>query len=137
MNIDNDKRFRTMTIESVEERPDGWDVKWSDHWGVLYVTNEHCKQAPSPGETARVYEEGGNVVRGIVIGGRVYRYRPDPEAAPAELKLRAEGFLEAVEVLRAAIQDEAAQERMLVPAAALQRVEYYLTRIGAERGYEL
>lgn len=115
MNIDNDKRYRTMTIASVEERPDGWDVTWSDHWGMLYVTNENCKQAPTPGEVARCYEEGGNVVRGIVIGGRVYRYRPDPEATADENTALQKAVAEALKPF------EALAKRHLEDIAAARR----------------
>jgi len=82
---ENDRQFWTAIVTKVEPsnlpNMTGWFVTDREGWS-LYVTNEHCKQAPVPGEAMRRYGRGiGYMVRGIVIGGRVYRYQTAEELA--------------------------------------------------------
>jgi hypothetical protein len=141
MNIDTDKQFQTMTIESVEERPDGWDVKWADHWGMLYVTNETCKRAPVPGEVARCYGKGGGyVVRGIVINGRVYRYKTE-----AALEQEHQDYLAAEQrrKLEALERERPQRDRdiAILPEPLRKRIERFQQTLGGWRAefepYEL
>lgn len=79
MSITEDTQFRSVTIAAVEPVNDGWSCTDSDGWS-LYVPSDLCSTPPHPGETMRQYGHGfGAVVRGIVIGGRVYRYRTEAE----------------------------------------------------------
>jgi len=74
VNLDTDKEFQSVGIESVEILNDGWLVTRSDGFW-LHVTNDIEKVAPIPGETMICYGAGiKSPVRGIVISGRVYRY---------------------------------------------------------------
>jgi len=82
--IDRDREFEEREITEVHallHEDHGWSVHM-DGVGV-FVTSEHCAQAPVVGETIRLYGRGmGFEVRGIVIEGRVYRYET-PEAMEA------------------------------------------------------
>lgn len=80
MNIpDNDRPWGTETITGVRDDEGGW-VVLMDSTGI-FVPNDLCKQRPEPGERASFYGKGfGYEVRGIVINGRVYRYRTEAEA---------------------------------------------------------
>lgn len=76
---DTDQQFHEVTIAKVESTESGWDVTRSDGWNIL-VTNEQEKSPPVIGETIRCYGRGiGYTVRGITIGGRVYRYETEAE----------------------------------------------------------
>jgi hypothetical protein len=83
MDMGADAEFREHRLETVEAAKDGsgWTITFDDCL-CTFVTSKTCKVAPQPGETLRLYGRGfGYTVRGIVIGGRVYRYRTEAEAA--------------------------------------------------------
>lgn len=78
MNWDTDPQFTENKLTSVEASPGGWDLGLDG--SHLFCTNEHCQKAPAVGETARLYGKGfGYMVRGIIIEGRVYRYRTEEQ----------------------------------------------------------
>lgn len=81
MNWGTDTQFETYTIKTaVENTHGGWTLSF-DEGSCLWCTGEECKVPPQPGETARLYGKGfGYQVRGIVIGGRVYRYQDEAQA---------------------------------------------------------
>jgi hypothetical protein len=90
MNISkSDTEFQEDSIKSVEALPSGeWSITDSKGWS-LFVPNDICAQAPAPGETCRLYGRGiGRPVRGIVIGGRLYRYETAEEHAESQAKAR-------------------------------------------------
>jgi hypothetical protein len=78
MNIDTDKQYQESRVESVRPCESGWEVA---HGGwTLFVTSEQCQYEPKPGEIMRCYGRGiGYTVRGVAIGGRVYRYKTEAE----------------------------------------------------------
>lgn len=83
MNNDNQYNDDTVGVVSEVEHSSGWSVQMGNGWSV-WVTNENCKTAPVAGEVIRLYGKGiGYTVRGIVIGGRVYRYAT-PEQSDAD-----------------------------------------------------
>lgn len=70
----------STTVDCVEPCRDGWSVRGSDGWS-LFVTSERCAVAPSTGEEFVMFGRGiGYIVRGIAIGGRVYRYESAEES---------------------------------------------------------
>ncbi len=70
----SDPEREVTTVTKVEAIDTGWSIKRADGWS-LWVTNEQCAVAPKPGETMLCFGRGfGFGVRGVVIGGRVYRY---------------------------------------------------------------
>lgn len=75
-----DTEFQDDTIRSVDDAYEkGWGVTGGSGRS-LFVTNELCKQAPKAGESYRLYGRGiGRPVRGVVIGGRIYRYETPDE----------------------------------------------------------
>lgn len=79
MSIDaNDLQFSESVIDTVRESPDGYELT-HDGW-TLYCPKVEGLPAPSVGETMRSYGRGiGCTVRGIVVGGRVYRYMTEAE----------------------------------------------------------
>lgn len=86
----DDKEFWAMSVKSVEPASQGWTVTGSDGWS-MYVQNTMCDVAPVPGEPIKFYGRGiGYPVRGIVIGGRVYKYQTPEvhEAEQAEMRAR-------------------------------------------------
>jgi hypothetical protein len=71
---EDDAQFEESTVDHVESSSAGWSVT-GDHGWSIYVTDEQEKIAPAVGERMRLYGRGiGYPVRGIVIGGRTYRY---------------------------------------------------------------
>jgi hypothetical protein len=98
MNWQNDYECRITRVADVEDARDGWVVKCSEGWS-LFVTNENCRVRPELGEAFLQFGRGiGHTVRGIVIGGRGYRYetkeqereRDAREAAQAKTRKRDE-----------------------------------------------
>lgn len=82
---DSDKPFQVAIINSVKTHDIGFDVNFDADWSP-FVPNDAVKIAPKPGEKIELYGKGlGYPVRGIVIGGRVYKYltAAEQEAANA------------------------------------------------------
>jgi len=85
----NDKQYQTYMIDGVETHENGWTVK-SDG-ACLFVDNEHEKTPPAVGEVGMYFGRGfGYAVRGVVIGGRTYRYQTEQEMNEAQDKAAAE-----------------------------------------------
>lgn len=84
-----DTEFQDDTIKSVDDNAEnGWGVTGGSGWS-LFIPNELCKQTPKPGESYRLYGRGiGYAVRGIVIGGRVYRYETPAEHEVSQQAMR-------------------------------------------------
>lgn len=81
MNIDaSDTQFEDSVIDEVREHSDSYELK---HGGwVILCPKVDGLPAPRVGETLRLYGRGiGFTVRGIVVGGRVYRYLTEDEDA--------------------------------------------------------
>jgi len=79
MNVDTDQQYEETKVSKVEGDASGWTVLRDDGWS-LYVPSDACQIAPQPGEVMRCYGRGiGHTVRGIVINGRVYRYRTEAQ----------------------------------------------------------
>jgi hypothetical protein len=74
MNIDpRDVEFEESIIDAVRENPDSYELT-QNGWTIGCPKVEGLP-APTVGETMRLYGRGiGHTVRGIVVGGRVYRY---------------------------------------------------------------
>lgn len=69
----NDKPSARGQVDRVEPSDGGWVIS-RDGW-CLHVPDDKCSTPPGVGETIELYGRGiGYTVRGIVIGGRVYRY---------------------------------------------------------------
>lgn len=91
-----DTEFQDDRIAKVDDRSDrGWGVTGGSGWS-LFVPNDACAQEPKPGESYRLYGRGiGRPVRGIVIGGRVYKYETPTEHEASQVamceRLRVEG----------------------------------------------
>lgn len=85
---ESDDEFESVTVAEVDACTDGWSIKRSDGW-TLFTTNENCSVAPSVGEEMRCYGRGiGFPVRGITIGGRVYRYETPTEHEDSQSRMR-------------------------------------------------
>jgi hypothetical protein len=103
---ENDKPYETLVISGVSGVsrggvPEGWTIHTEEGW-VFFVENHICDTIPSMGERADLYEKGlGHAIRGIVIEGRVYRYRTE-----AEQKAKNEKEFEAL--LRKKAEEDAA-----------------------------
>lgn len=79
--MQHDQQFEDSTVKSVRtEDTRGWSVGSSDGWSI-FVDNGETATPPEVGESLRIYGKGlGYMVRGIVIGGRVYRYQSEEDA---------------------------------------------------------
>jgi hypothetical protein len=76
-----DTQFQESAVEKVRRYTSGggWEVSHNGAW-VIGVDAGECDVEPKVGETIRTYGRGiGSTVRGIVIGGRVYRYLTEAE----------------------------------------------------------
>lgn len=81
MNIDTDRQYEDHKLDKVDASEEGWTLHFDGSY-CTFVENTRCQVAPQPGETMRRYGRGfGYPVRGVVINGRVYRYRTDAEEA--------------------------------------------------------
>lgn len=86
---DDDLEFEATAVQEAEPTKGGWYVTRADGWG-LFVTSEHCSDEPQPREGMICYGRGiGYPVRGITIGGRVYRYETPAEHEKSQAKMRA------------------------------------------------
>jgi hypothetical protein len=71
-------------LERKEGEPPSWEVKSAEGWILLVQDERGVGVPPAPGETLRTYGRGiGYPVRGVAVGGRVYRYET-PAAHDAE-----------------------------------------------------
>lgn len=86
-----DREFREATVERVEaDDSGGWTVTHGGGW-VIGVPSVPGLPAPRVGEAIRTYGRGlGFSVRGITIGGRVYRYQTATEHKAENARLAAE-----------------------------------------------
>lgn len=79
MGIRDDQDFQVVILDTVEPIENGWLVGYNG-W-MLFCPNENCTVPPQVHETMRMFGKGlGFQVRGIEIGGRVYRYKPKVQA---------------------------------------------------------
>lgn len=79
MNPFIDEEFQDALVAKVEDCQGGWIID-HDGWS-LFCTDETCKTPPQVGEMMRMWGRGiGYEVRGIAIGGRVYRYKTQEQA---------------------------------------------------------
>lgn len=76
MDIDeNDTQFRDWTIKTVAASDGAWVCDLVEG-STISIPDAECHIAPTVGETVRLYGAGiGYVIRGAVIGERVYFYR--------------------------------------------------------------
>ncbi len=76
---EHDAQYQETIIEEVRVEPDRYLLKY-DGFIVLSCPKVDGLPAPKVGETLRTYGRGmGYIVRGIVVNGRVYRYRTAAE----------------------------------------------------------
>lgn len=83
--IEADQQYQLHGVGRVQLDEDdkgklrGWTIGLADGFSI-FCENTLCDQRPEPGEAVRLYGEGlGRPVRGIVIAGRVYRYKTEAE----------------------------------------------------------
>lgn len=75
-----DKPYLHKPVTEVRPCEGGWEVGF-DGWFIL-APNVECPTPPTVGETVELFGRGvGYAVRGIVIGGRVYRYLTEEQEA--------------------------------------------------------
>jgi hypothetical protein len=85
-----DTQFREFEVLRVARRIDGvWFVTASGGW-IMHVPDDLCTVPPKAGEILRVYGAGFGHVRGIIIGGRTYRYRTPEEHEKWEAERRSQ-----------------------------------------------
>ena len=85
---EKDLEFETVSVTDVTTANGGWMVERDDGWH-LFVPSEDCSTAPTAGEEMRCYGRGiGYPVRGIVVGGRVYRYETPEEHEVSQREMR-------------------------------------------------
>jgi hypothetical protein len=76
-----DDEVETFTIAKVEDREECFIVQMDDGFSLM-VPKDRCDVLPTVGEAIRLYGKGvGYPVRGIVIAGRIYRYKTQYAAA--------------------------------------------------------
>lgn len=139
----DDVEFQESIVEKVREysKGGGWEVTHNGAW-IIGVDADECAVAPQVGEPIRTYGRGiGSTVRGIVIGGRVYRYRTD-----AEEQAKHEQYCRDMEAKREQEFNEGregADERIAaLPTIFRERIEKFQRDGGHEfrrdyEGYEL
>lgn len=75
----DDTEYQEVAIDEVTEIENGYEIQRADGW-TLWCPKVEGLPAPLAGETMRCYGAGiGSTVRGIVIGGRVYKYKTAEE----------------------------------------------------------
>lgn len=86
---EQDMQFQAHEVGTVEPATNGWSVGFVHGWH-LFVTSDNVKEPPTPGEPVLLFGRGiGYPVRGIVIGGRVYRYQGAAEHEVEQSEMRA------------------------------------------------
>ncbi len=79
MKWEADTQYTAARIRDVEPMDNGWGL-YFDGGLVIHCTSDTCQQAPTVGETARLYGKGfGYAVRGIIVERRVYQYLTEGE----------------------------------------------------------
>lgn len=79
-----DANYADHVIVTVRDHPSlhgqtvsGWQVFFKDGSLLRVPPLQHGHGRPMPGEVCRVYYTGNSWhIRGLVIGGRIYRYSP-------------------------------------------------------------
>lgn len=106
----HDDEFQVAKVDSVEECEGGW-VVGHNGWSLL-CTNDECSVAPQVGEEFVMFGRGiGYTVRGIEIGGRVYRYTSKQQHEAEMAKQSAEhDKRRAVETAEMLVREAAARE---------------------------
>lgn len=106
MNWQEDAQYWTETIFEVRDDDNGWILTDASHLSI-FCPSDKCSVPPKAGETVHLYGKGlGYEVRGIVVEGRVYRYKTeeqakvDHEAWCEERRKKAEAKLEATRAER-------------------------------------
>jgi hypothetical protein len=139
MSIDpGDKQYTTYFVAEVTDEPngEGWMIKSSEGWS-LWCEMTLCEQRPVPGESLLVYGKGiGFPARGIVIGGRVYRYRTAAEEERSRYESR-----DAMTRKRQAELDREREDRdrriaALPPPLRLRMERFQKTRADWRRDFE-
>ncbi len=140
-NWERDAEFIEYRIESVEPNEGyGWTLSLEDGGGIGCPDSE-CKQAPVPGETARLYGKGfGYQVRGIVINARVYRYLTEEQEAARHAQWCRDEEAKRQAKLDTELADRDAR-RAKLPAPFRERIEGFIAARPDWRrdheGYEL
>jgi hypothetical protein len=132
MNIDTDKQYQESRVQSVTPREGvGWEVE-HDGWHLL-VTSEQCQVEPKPGEMMRCYGRGiGYTVRGVAIGGRVYRYKTEAEQEQERQDYLAAEQRRKVEALERSRPERDAKIAAL-PEPLRKRIERFQRTLGGWR----
>ena len=84
-----DTEFRSDVVDVVTDYHDsqnpGWTIAMKSGWHIGCPATL-CEQKPAPGEEILLFGKGtGYYVRGVIIGGRVYRYETAIEAQVAAM----------------------------------------------------
>lgn len=83
MNI-KERPFETTTVDNVKQDDESWIIGMRTGFSLV-VPRGLCREPPETGESVELYGRG--FVRGIVIGGRVYRYLTEEQADAERCKL--------------------------------------------------
>lgn len=136
----NDREFQEHRIDAVKASKDGYELTW-DGW-TLSCPKVDGLPTPRVGEMCRCYGRGiGSTVRGIVIEGRVYRYKTAPEQE-AEHRQRCRDQEAKREKELADALPETNRRIAALPAPFRERIEKFQRDGGHEfrrdyEGYEL
>lgn len=85
-----DEQYEEHLISEVTDGHNGWELKFDGCW-VIICPSDLCAVRPKVGQRVRLFGRGiGFDVRGIVVDGRVYRYRTEAEADAEHERLREE-----------------------------------------------
>ncbi len=80
MSISTDKQFGDSTIKGITPQVHGTGFTLDTSDGCIFEANPKGLPLPEAGQTVRMYGRGmGYIVRGIVVGEHVYRYRTEAE----------------------------------------------------------
>lgn len=126
MTWDTDPQYTEEKLSDVTPGEEGWTLEMSG--SGIFCPKDQCTQAPSVGETVRVYGKGlGYPVRGILIEGRVYSYRTEEQ----EASRHAEWVAEESRQKQARLERERADRdarRLALPPAFRERLATYEAR---------
>lgn len=130
---DSDKPYQIAIIQSVKAHDTGFGVNFDNGWG-LFIPNDAVRTAPMPGEQIELYGKGfGYPVRGIVIGGRVYKYltAAEQEAADTTERERIRAEREAADAAFQAAPKPPLDEFRVRDKAAFEK----LVQVNSKDGY--